>query len=112
MKGPHLNRRLVLETPTRQGDGAGGDQVAWTALGEVWAEVVARSGRENGSAGVAVSRMGYAISLRAAPFGSAERPKPEQRFRDGDRVYSIETVAERDPQGRYLICLAQEELIV
>ena len=112
MKRLNLNRRLVLEAPSRESDGAGGYRVAWTTLGELWADVVARSGREAGTAGVSVSRMGYAISVRAAPIGSTARPEPQQRFRDGARVYRIEAVAERDPQGRYLICLAQEESVV
>jgi len=112
MKPLHLNRRLVLEAPTRESDGAGGYRVVWTPLGALWADVKARSGREVSQAGVPVSRMGYAICVRAAPMGSVERPQAQQRFRDGARVYSIETVAERDQQGRYLLCLTQEELIV
>ena len=56
--------------------------------------------------------MGFAITVRAAPFGSPERPQPQQRFREGTRVFKIQTVAEQDQDARYLVCLAQEEVVV
>ncbi len=34
-----LLRRLVLETPEREPDGAGGYSVTWRAMGTVWADV-------------------------------------------------------------------------
>jgi head-tail adaptor len=112
MKRPHLNRRLVLETPVRIADGAGGFRETWDALGEIWAEVIPRRGREATSGGLSISRTGFAITLRAAPSGSVERPQPYQRFREGSRVFSIQAVTECDPQGRYLTCQAQEEVAV
>ena len=33
MSAPRLNRKLVLEAPTRVADGAGGYTVTWAALG-------------------------------------------------------------------------------
>ncbi len=112
MKRPCLNRRLVLETPARIADGAGGYSETWDALGAVWADVTSRSGRDAASGGVSVSLQAFAVIVRAAPEGSAERPRPDQRFRDGKRILSIQTVAERDLQGRYLTCLVQEEVAV
>ncbi|WP_037227427.1 head-tail adaptor protein [Roseobacter sp. GAI101] len=107
-----LNRRLVLEAPTRLVDGAGGYRETWVALGTVWADVQARGGREAAQASVPISRMGFAITVRAAPFGSPERPEPQQRFREGTRVFKIQTVSEQDQDARYLVCLAQEEVVV
>lgn len=112
MKRPHLNRRLLLEAPVRVPDGAGGFSVTWHRLGVAWAEVTPRGGRETASGGVSVSRGSFAITLRGAAVGSPDRPQPHQRFREADRVFNIQTVAERDPQGRYLTCLVQEEMIV
>ena len=112
MNVPMLNRPLVLETPERVPDGAGGYVEGWTALGTLWAQVEARTGRETATAGAPISRMAWKIVVRGAAFGAPERPKPEQRFRDGDRVYVIQAVAERDPEGRYLTCFADEELVV
>lgn len=112
MSGPHLNRRLVLETPVRLADGAGGFTETWTVLGSLWAEVTARTGRERAVAGALVSSVAYGIVVRGALFGATGRPKPEQRFREGARVFVIQAVAERDPEGRYLTCFATEEVAV
>ncbi|MFC6687789.1 head-tail adaptor protein [Jhaorihella thermophila] len=110
MRAPRLNRALVLERPVRAPDGAGGFSEAWEALGTVWAEVTARTGRERGEAGMPVSTVVYRIVLRAAPVGASMRPEAGQRFRDGARIFAIRAVAERDPDGRFLICFCDEEV--
>ncbi len=112
MSVPRLNRQLVLEAPDTLSDGAGGFVQGWVPLGIVWANVKARSGRETAQSGAAISRMGFRIIVRAAPTGSDRRPAAQQRFREGDRVFTIEAVAEHDPEGRYLACVAQEEQVV
>lgn len=109
MTAPRLNRALVLEAPIFASDGAGGFSETWAALGTLWAQVAPRSGRETATGGVAVSRMGYKITVRAAPEGSSARPAPQQRFRIGVRVFNIEAVTEQDTDARYLICFAHEE---
>lgn len=105
MTPPRLNRKLVLESPERIPDGAGGFSEGWQALGVIWAEVVPRTGREVTDG----SRLSLKITLRAVPQGSASRPTAAQRFRDGARLYSIDAVTEADPAGRYLVCFAHEE---
>jgi len=70
------------------------------------------TGRETAASATPVSRVPYKIIVRGAPWGNPERPAPAQRFRDGSRVFNITAVTEHDPQGRYLICFAQEELVV
>lgn len=112
MKAPRLNRQLVLEAPDVLHDGSGGYVHGWVPLGVLWADVTPRSGRETAQGGAPVSRMGYRITVRGAPSGSDKRPAAEQRFRDGDRIFTIEAVAEADPDGRYLTCLAQQEQVV
>lgn len=111
MTPPRLNRKLVLEAPQRVPDGAGGFTESWAALGEVWAQVAARTGRETSGEATSLARVSYKITLRAAPAGSDARPRPEQRFRDGSRVFRINAVAEADEAGRYLTCFADEEVI-
>ena len=91
-------------------DGAGGYSDGWTQLGELWAEVVARSGREKQGEAAPVSNVGYRITVRGAPAGATNRPLPDQRFREGTRVFRILAVAERDPEGLYLTCFAEEEV--
>ncbi len=48
--------------------------------------------------------------MRAAPIGAPSRPRPDQRFREGARIFRIHSVTERDDQGRYLTCFATEEV--
>lgn len=111
MTAVHLSRKLTLEAPLKVADGAGGFSVSWSVLGEVWADVAMRTGREKSGGTVALSTMGYKIVVRGAPFGSEMRPKPEQRFVEGMRIFRILAVAERDPEGRYLTCFADEEVV-
>ncbi|MEX3315099.1 phage head closure protein [Sulfitobacter sp. PS-8MA] len=112
MSRPHLNRALILETPQRVSDGAGGFVESWQPLGTLWAEVRARTGRETAQSGAAVSRMAFKITVRAAPQGAPARPTAQQRFREGARIFTIQAVAETDSAGRYLTCFAQEETAV
>jgi len=112
MKHVNLNRHLVLEAPGRIADGAGGYTQTWQPIGELWAQIIARTGREVTGGTAQVSSTGYKIMVRAAPWGAPSRPKPEQRLRDGRRVFRIEAVTEQDPVGRYLTCYAQEEVAV
>ena len=107
MSAPVLNRRLTLEAPERQPDGAGGFTETWVPRGRIWAEVLPRgAGRE---VDAAASRLFLKITLRAAPQGAPSRPTPAMRFREGGRLYRIEAVTEADATGRYLICFAAEE---
>lgn len=111
MTAPQLNRKLTLEERLSAPDGAGGFVETWSVLGTLWAQVEGRSGREVGQRPAAsVSQTSLRITVRAAPFGSPSRPKPDQRFRDGARILRILAVSERDPNGAFLTCFAQEEV--
>lgn len=110
MSGVHLTRELTLEAPQAVADGAGGTQVGWVVLGQLWADVRARSGGETGGGAQVLSRTSYRIIVRAAPPWSAARPRPEQRLREGARIWRISAVAEYDRAGRYLTCHAEEEV--
>lgn len=107
MKQVHLGRRLVLEAPVRNSDGAGGYEESWLALGIVWGDVRLRSGREKTGG---VSETDYTITVRAAPIGAASRPVPGQRFVEGVRRFHIEAVGDDHESGRYLTCYVREEL--
>ena len=112
MSQPILNRKLVLEAPVRLPDGAGGYTQGWDVLGTHWAAVVAGTGREVAGVATSLSRVSYRITLRAAQVGSTARPLPDQRFREGMRIFKVLAVGEADPGGRYLSCLAEEEAAV
>ncbi|MBM9595210.1 head-tail adaptor protein [Roseitranquillus sediminis] len=106
-----LNRKLVLEEPQKVSDGAGGFTEIWMSLGVLWADVRAGTGSERAAAGVlTVSTVPYRITVRGAPHGAPSRPKPDQRFREGSRIFRILAVTERDPKGTYLECFAREEV--
>ena len=109
MRTPRLNRRLVLEAPTRVPDGAGGFTRDWVALGTLWADLVPGTPRLADRPGAAEQRLPLRVTLRGAALGAPSRPVAGQRFREGGRLYAIQSVAEADPEGRFLLCLAHEE---
>lgn len=107
---PNLSRALVLQTPVVTPDGAGGFVTQWQALGTLWAEIRAGAGRERFASLGPSGEVRLRILVRAAPQGSDRRPRPDQRFIEGARIFRILAVAEADVQGRYLVCTAQEEV--
>ena len=111
MSGPRLSRKLVLEEAQRVPDGAGGFALTWVAKGTLWAAVDAGAGRERAGESVTLSTASYRITVRGAPQGAPSRPRPEQRFRDGTRLFVIAAVTEADGDGRYLTCHATEEVL-
>ncbi len=111
MKTPRLNRKLMLEEAQRVADGAGGFALNWVSLGALWTSVDAGAGRERAGEFATVSSVPYRITVRGAPQGAPSRPKAEQRFRDGARVFRITAVTEMDEHGQYLTCFAQEEVL-
>lgn len=108
--GYSLNRPMVLEEPGTLPDGAGGYTTAWTALGTLWTELRAGAGSERRGLIAPEGRMLFRVYLRAAPQGSPQRPRPDQRLREGARLFTILAVSEADPAGAYLVCHAQEEV--
>lgn len=106
-----LNRRFALEVAERVPDGAGGHAENWTVLGTLWGQLKSGAGRERLTGGVALSAVSCRIIFRAAQAGSPQRPKPEQRLREGSRVYRILAVGDYDRAGRYVICHASEEVL-
>ena len=103
-----LNRRLVLEDPVLQPDGAGGRSTVWTPLGMLWAEIRPKSGGELYAGGAERARVGYRLVVRAAPVGSQQRPRAAQRLREGSRYFDILAVADFGTDGKYLEIHAQE----
>lgn len=110
MSARRLNRPLTLETAGTTPDGAGGFVRSWTKLGTVWGAVEPGRGRETTGVGGALSRIVYRITLRAAPQGAPSRPMAGQRLRDGGRLFMLLSVTEADATGRFLTCIAEEEI--
>lgn len=108
MSVPNLNRKLALEEAVRSPDGLGGVSEVWTALGSIWASIDARGGAERLIGGRMVPVTKFKIITRSAPFGAASRPRAEQRFVEGGRVFDILAVAEMDGAAQYLEIWAEE----
>ncbi len=106
---PRLTRPLVLEDPVTTLDGAGGFATSWQPLGTLWAAIRAGAGRARDGALGPTGAVRLTVTLRAAPPGSPRRPRPDQRLREGTRIFRILAVAEADAEGRYLTCTAEEE---
>lgn len=111
MTAPRLNRRLVLEEPQRVADGAGGHTLNWTPRGVIWAAIEPGTGRERAGEFATLASVHCRITVRGAPEGAPSRPRPDQRFRDGTRLYRVTAVTEADAQARYLVCFAVEEVL-
>lgn len=105
-----LNRPMALEEAQYAPDGAGGHSLQWVALGTLWTELRAGGARETRSEIAPLGQMLFRVYLRAAPQGSPQRPRPDQRFREGTRIFHILAVSEADPLGAFLLCHAREEM--
>lgn len=111
MNRGQLNVPLVLETPERVSDGMGGYRLDWRPLGQLWAGMRAGAGGEKFAEVGAKSVVTWRITVRAALSGDPRRPRAEQRFRMGTRLFRIASVAEEGAEGRYLTCIATEEVM-
>ena len=109
MKVPNLNRRFTLEAANAVPDGAGGFLDTWAVLGTLWGELKGTGGRDIDVDAAALSQGRYRITVRAAPAGALERPRPGQRLREGPRVFPILAVVDIDPEGHWLSCVVREE---
>ena len=109
MSGISLSRALVLEELRTKPDGLGGYVEHWHELGTLWADISAGTGRDAPVEEFTRPWVTYRITVRGAPVGDGQRPRPEQRFREGTRVFRILAVTERDRAGRHLLCFAREE---
>ena len=111
MRQVNLNWRLTLEERQRVADGAGGFSDTWVVLGQLWGDVQSRTGLASEVAGGTTSRVRHRIVVRGAAEGAPERPKTGQRFRNGSRIYIIDSVSELDATGIYLVCWTREEVL-
>ena len=108
MSVPNLNRKLVLEEAVLSADSMGGVMETWGALGAIWASIDARGGTERLIGGRMVPVTKFKIITRSAPYGAASRPRAEQRFTEGGRIFDILAVAEMDGAAQYLEIWAEE----
>ncbi|MCI4661462.1 MAG: head-tail adaptor protein [Neomegalonema sp.] len=99
---------LTLETQLDAPDLGGGWDRRWVALGKHFASIQSASGQESAIGSQQAQRITHRITLRASPYGAQARPRADQRFRAGPRIFDIKAVFERDAMGRHLTCLVEE----
>ncbi len=102
---PLLRRRARLENPVETPDTAGGTLAEWTLLSEHWVALVPVSGQEVYEGARETPTITHRILLRCP---RALRPRPDQRFVIGPRIFAIRAVFDRDGRGRFLTCLVEE----
>jgi SPP1 family predicted phage head-tail adaptor len=86
-----LNRRLTLEAPVESADGAGGVTRSYEAAATLWASVEPKPAREGTSADALGANVTHRIRVRYGADISLRH-----RLRDGDRLYRIVAIRERD----------------
>ena len=101
----NLDQRLMLQSPVRTPDGAGGATIAWSLIAEVWAWVSPAGGAERLDAEGLKGRVTHEVWLR-----HREGVKPEMRFLLGTRALEIRAVFEAGGRRPYLRCICEERV--
>lgn len=100
-----LDTRLMLQSPVRVSDGAGGASIGWTLIDEVWAHVRAVGGAERLEAEGLKGRVTHEVWVRYR-----DGVAPDMRFLLGPRALDIRAVLETAGRRRYLRCLCEERV--
>lgn len=104
MSDPGLfNRRLALEAPAETPDGAGGVIRTYEPVATLWAAVTPVSARAQMDA----AQRGVSVTHRIGLRFSADITS-RHRFRDGDRIFRIVGLRDRDGRKRFLQIEAEE----
>lgn len=99
-----LRLRLTLEHATVTPDGAGGSALSWSAVATVPADVIAIAVDERAvSEGVADVTQHRIVIRRRSDVSTGDR------FRLGNRLFRIRSLTDPHEDGRYLVCLCEEE---
>ena len=106
-----LNWLLILEERQRVSDGVGGFLETWVQLGQLWGEIQTRSVQATEVSAGTTSLERHRILVRGAAEGDPRRPAAGQRFRNGSKAYSIDSVSENDASASYLLCWTREEVL-
>ncbi len=100
-----LNRRLVLEAPDESADGAGGVTRGFEAVATLWVSVTPVSAARQIEAERLGARITHRLHLRYS-----DNITTRHRFRDGERIYRIVALRDRDGRRRFLEIEAEERV--
>ncbi len=101
----NLRTQLSLQDAAETPDGSGGFVTTWSERAIMWAALEPASQRLEAWGQRQVSEAGTRITLR---FRNDVRSG--QRLVSASKIYRIELVSDWDGTGRYLVCLAREEV--
>jgi SPP1 family predicted phage head-tail adaptor len=99
-----LGLRLDLEKATPMPDGAGGNTLAWSAVATLAADVAPQRTEERRVGEGLADVVTHRIVIRHRDDVTAG-----DRFTLGSRVFAIRGVRDPEEDGRYLVCLCEEE---
>lgn len=99
-----LRMRLTLEHATATPDGAGGSTLSWNTVATVAADVTPINADERMVGEGLADLVTHRIVIRKRSDVSTS-----ERFRLGDRLFRIRGLADPQEDGRYLVCLCEEE---
>lgn len=98
-----MRHRVTLEMPVRVAGEGGTATIAWTAVAEVWAEIMPRPAREAVVADGIAGRITHVVRVRFRGDIDATH-----RFRLGARIFDIRSVYDEREEHRYSICGCEE----
>ena len=99
-----LRHRVVLEKPALSPDGGGGAALAFEAAGALWAEIRPVAAEELEAGDGLSARVTHRVVVRFSPAIAGG-----DRFRLGERLFAIRAAYDPEEDGRYLVCLSEEE---
>jgi SPP1 family predicted phage head-tail adaptor len=98
-----LKRRLMLEQPSENADGAGGLTRSFVTVATLWANLEWLAGEERWRQDRPEQAGLYRVTLRWRSGLTAG-----MRFRDGTRIFEIRSAGDPDGARRSLVCLTEE----
>jgi SPP1 family predicted phage head-tail adaptor len=99
-----LRLRLTLERATATPDGAGGVTFSWNAIATVPADVApVKADERSAGEGLSDLTLSRIVIRKRADISSNDR------FRLGVRVFRIRSISDPEEDGRFLVCLCEEE---
>jgi SPP1 family predicted phage head-tail adaptor len=103
MSGPvRFNRRLSLESPVEEADGAGGVTRTYEQIALLWAAVTPLTASAEIAADARGAKVTHRIVIRAGRTVSSR-----DRFTEGARIYRV--IAARESDDRRLIEITAEQ---
>jgi len=100
-----LNRRLTLQAPVEDADGAGGSTRSYTSVATLWAKVDPVSARYDMVAAATGATVTHRIVIRSGPDVTVRH-----RLTEGERVYRVVSVRDEDSSRRFRVIHAEERM--